>query len=266
MQNTEGGATVWDFIREHLTHLPIHLRKGNATTQVVERRAKILYDRMISFYILNGINVPLDAAAFQQGLSERFVERDSMFFTEIQALQYEQKKSQHPEFIQMSLFDKIETDEEAVLWLKDRLNKKIQTRQDIYTDYIKLQTTTKSKGRLPELDEILSDNFIKMGDDRWRVPDVNEISDLELVRKQKLLKEFRKYAEEASRSKRLKDVRLEALREGFHDCWERKLWDNIVQVGSRIPDELLYEDEKLYMYFEIAQGMAGKMDKGTLFG
>ena len=66
--------------------------------------------------------------------------------------------------------------------------------------------------------------------------------------------------------KRLKDVRLEALREGFHDCWERKLWDNIVQVGSRIPDELLYEDEKLYMYFEIAQGMAGKMDKGTLFG
>ena len=191
MQNTEGGATVWDFIREHLTHLPIHLRKGNATTQVVERSAKILYDRMISFYILNGINVPLDAAAFQQGLSERFVERDSMFFTETQALQYDQKKSQHPEFIQMSLFDKIETEEEAVLWLKDRLNKKIQTRQDIYTDYIKLQTTTKSKGRLPELDEILLDNFIKMGDDRWRVPDVNEISDLELVRKQKLLKELK---------------------------------------------------------------------------
>lgn len=266
MQNTEGGATVWDFIREHLTHLPIHLRKGNATTQVVERSAKILYDRMISFYILNGINVPLDAAAFQQGLSERFVERDSMYFTETQALQYEQKKAQHPEFIQMSLFEKIETEEEAVLWLRDRLSKKIQTRQDIYTDYIKLQTTAKSKGRLPELDEILIDNFIKMGDDRWRVPDVNEISDLELVRKQKLLKEFRKYAEEASRSKRLKDVRLEALRAGFHDCWERKLWDNIVQVGSRIPDELLYEDEKLYMYFEIAQGMAGKGDKGTLFG
>lgn len=221
---------------------------------------------MISFYILNGLSVPLDATAFQQGLKERFVERNDMFFTETQALEYEQKKAQHPEFIQMSLFEKIETEEEAVLWLRDRLNKKPQTRQDIYTDYIKLQSNTKTKGRLPELDEILSDNFLEMPDHRWRVPDVNELSDLELVRKQKLLREFRKYAEDTSRSKRLKDVRLEALRAGFHDCWERKSWDNIVKVGNHIPEELLYEDEKLYLYFEIAQGMAGKTDKGTLFG
>ena len=37
--------SVWDFITEHLAHLPVHIERGNATTSVVERSPKILYSR-----------------------------------------------------------------------------------------------------------------------------------------------------------------------------------------------------------------------------
>jgi DNA modification methylase len=42
-------VAVWDFVREHLNHLPIHLKKNDSTTIVVERSAKILFDRLITF-------------------------------------------------------------------------------------------------------------------------------------------------------------------------------------------------------------------------
>ena len=72
---------VWDFVEELLCHLPVHLQKGNKTTAVVERSPKILFDRVISYYVQHGYPVAMNAADFQRGLRERFVERDGMFFT-----------------------------------------------------------------------------------------------------------------------------------------------------------------------------------------
>lgn len=40
--------SVWNFITEHLQHLPVHIENGNSTTSIVERNHKILYDRLIS--------------------------------------------------------------------------------------------------------------------------------------------------------------------------------------------------------------------------
>ena len=65
--------SVWDFITEHLAHLPVHIERGNATTSVVERSPKILYDRLISYYVQHGYQIPMDAQEFQAGLRERFI-------------------------------------------------------------------------------------------------------------------------------------------------------------------------------------------------
>src|SRR5699024_3221190 len=65
-QNTD--VAVWDFVEEHLNHLPIHLVKDNATTAIIERSPKILFDRLIAFYVQKGLPVPIDAGAFQKGL------------------------------------------------------------------------------------------------------------------------------------------------------------------------------------------------------
>ena len=49
VQMTNNHEGVWTFITEHLLHLPIHLKKDNSTTSIIERNPKILYDRLISF-------------------------------------------------------------------------------------------------------------------------------------------------------------------------------------------------------------------------
>ena len=75
-KQSDDKENVWNFMNEHLDHLPIHIQKENATTSIVERSPKILFDRLISYYVQKGLAIPLDASAFQLGLRERFIERD----------------------------------------------------------------------------------------------------------------------------------------------------------------------------------------------
>ena len=46
---------------------------------------------------LRSLPVPIDAGKFQQGLRERFIERDGMFFTNEQVQKYDKKKKENPE-------------------------------------------------------------------------------------------------------------------------------------------------------------------------
>lgn len=91
-QNQNTDIAVWDFVEEHLKHLPVHLVKENSTTAIIERSPKILFDRLIAFYVQKGLPVPIDAGKFQQGLRERFIETDGMFFTAEQAAEYDKKE------------------------------------------------------------------------------------------------------------------------------------------------------------------------------
>ena len=268
--DTEGSlptVRVWDFIREHLKHLPVHLRKDDSTTEVVERKAKILYDRLVAFYIMRGQHVPIDASDFQTGLKSRFREDHDMYFDDEQWAMYEAKRAAHPNFIQLSLFEKIETEEEAVLWLKDKLTREPLEIGDLQNDYKKLTTESQAKKgqkKLPELQTVLKDYFIET-DDKWRIPDPTNAADIQQKRKDRLLKDFRRYIEEATGSKRLKDVRIEVLRVGFMDCFERQAWETMLKVGGKIPEDLLYEDERLYNFYQTAESRFKAQPKATLF-
>ena len=248
-QNTD--IAVWDFVEEHLNHLPIHLVKDNSTTAIIERSPKILFDRLIAFYVQKGLPVPIDAGAFQKGLRERFVERDGMFFTNEQVQEYDKKKAENPEFIQLSIL--VSSEQDGVLWLKNVLTEKSLAYQDIHPLWMQALAGVRKGDVIPELADMLEENFLKDEQGKWYVPDPENEVDLEKLRTKRLLKQFEVYKTETAKPKgKIKEVRVEALRAGFNQSYQNKDFKTIVQIGDRIPNNLLMEDEVLLQFYDIA--------------
>jgi DNA modification methylase len=111
--------------------------------------------------------------------------------------------------------------------------------------------------------------------DRWYVPDPGKAGDLEKLRENALLREFWEYlppgykpaAPESPqavlpgfeappapvpRGKKMKVIRLEAVRAGFKHCWQNKDYRTIIAVAQRIPETALQEDAKLLMWYDQA--------------
>ncbi|MGO3155753.1 MAG: DNA methyltransferase [Mesonia sp.] len=251
-QHKTSEVGIWDFVEEHLAHLPIHLVKENATTAIIERSPKILFDRLIAFYVQKSLPVPIDAGKFQQGLRERFVARDGMFFTEEQVQEYDKKKAENPEFIQLSIL--VSSEQDGVLWLKNLLSENKLTYQDIQPQWMQALAGVRKGDVIPELADILEENFLKNEAGQWYVPDAENEADLEKLRNKRLLKQFAAYQEQArnSKKKKLKEIRVEALRAGFKYNYQNKDFKDIVEIGDRIPNNLLMEDEVLLQFYDIA--------------
>jgi hypothetical protein len=251
--NKDSNSTlaIWEFIEEHLNHLPIHLTKENATSAIIERSPKILFDRLIAFYVQRCLPVPIDAGNFQLGLKEHFLERDGMFFTDEQVHEYDTKKSENPQFIQLSIL--VSSEQDGVLWLKNLLSEKSRSYQDIQPLWMQALAGVRKGDIIPELADILEENFLKDSNGKWYVANPENESDLEKLRNKRLLKQFDAYKEETSKPKgKIKEARVEALRVGFKQCYQEKDFKTIVQIGDRIPNNLLMEDEVLLQFYDIA--------------
>ena len=274
--------SVWEFIRTHLRQLPIFVSKADAIEAVAERQDYLLFDRMVAFHVLRGITVPLSAAEFHEALSQRFAHRDRMYFLPDQVVKYDQQRAKARQIIQLDLF--VKDEETAIQWLRQQLDKRPQSFQDIHPSYIselggwakhektlELSTLLKEnflhyngRGEVPaQLHAYLSTNFRdlrKLPKDaltlrmkakgRWYVPDPRSAGDLEKRREQALLREFKEYQD--SEQRRLRVFRLEAIRAGFHRAWQAKDYATIVSVAAKIPDNVLQEDPKLLMWFDQA--------------
>lgn len=251
-QHRNSDIGIWDFVAEHLEHLPIHLVSGNSTTAIIERSPKILFDRLIAFYVQRSLPVPIDAGKFQQGLRERFIERDGMFFTNEQVQEYDRKKAAVPNFVQLSIF--VANEQDAIYWLRHILEKEPKTEQDLHPLWMKEVAGNMRKGdTLPEMRTILEENYLKNDKGQWYLPDPENEADLEKLRTKRLLKQFEAYKTEASKPKsKIKEARVEALRAGFKQCYQEKDFKTIVQIGDRIPNNLLMEDEVLLQFYDIA--------------
>jgi hypothetical protein len=106
---------------------------------------------------------------------------------------------------------------------------------------------------LPELKQILEENFIKELNGVWRKPNMQDDIDLELIRYKSLIKEFHVYVEVARKPQgKIKEARVEALRAGFKHCYQQKDFETIIAVGNRIPQNLLSEDDMLLQFYDIA--------------
>lgn len=276
---TEEG--VWDFVRTHLKYLPVTKQQGALLQFVPERDPRILFDQMVAYYVRKGYPVPISSQEFQIGLSQRFIERDGMFFLPDQVAEYDRKKMTTGELKQMAMF--VSDEASAIQWLRQLIKEKPQTFSDINPQFMQqLGGWSKNEAQL-DLRELLNQNFlcydgkgpvpeqihaylstnwkelrnllkddpalVTKARDRWYVPDPNKAGDLEKLREKALLKEFEEYKEV---KKKLKVFRLEAVRAGFKKAWQERDYAVIVAVADKIPNNVLEEDPKLLMWYDQA--------------
>lgn len=281
-----GGSedSAWDFVRTHLEYLPIVKLKSSELEFIAERDPRIIFDRMIAWFVRHNTPVPLSSQEFQDGLRSRFPERDGMVFLPEQVTEYDKKRAQAAQAPQMELF--VSDERSAIDWLADYLKRRPSTYQEIHPEFTsQLGAGWKKHEARPELMALLENNFLKYDDgtgevpsqihsylstnhkdlrgleksaprliakakDRWYLPDPNKAQDLEKKREKALLKEFQAY--QAFTGRRLKEFRLEVLRSGFKDAWGKKDYQTIIAVANKIPDEALQEDEKLLLWYDQA--------------
>lgn len=277
---TEEG--VWDFVRTHLKYLPVTKRQGDLLQFIPERDPRILFDQMVAYYVRKGYAVPISSQEFQVGLSQRFVERDGMYYLPDQVAEYDRMK-----MASGGLYETIEMfvkDEASMIqWLRQLLKQKPQTFADINPQFMQqLGGWSKNEAQL-DLRELLNQNFlcydgkgpvpeqihaylssnwkdlrnlskddptlVAKAIDRWYVPDPNKAGDLEKLREKALLKEFEEYKQA---KKKLKVFRLEAVRAGFKKAWQERDYQTIISVAEKIPSKILEEDPKLLMWYDQA--------------
>jgi hypothetical protein len=284
-----GGSeeSAWDFVRSHLRYLPtVKLQEGQLE-QVVEREPRIIFDRLVAWFVRHNFPVPLSSQEFQAGLVQRFAERDGMVFLPDQVTEYDKRRHQIARALQMELF--IADERSAIDWLTDFLKKCPSTYQEVHPEFIQqLGTGWKKHEAKPELSDLLEGNFLcydpksrdgyevpsqihsylstnwadmrnldktdprlkKKATGRWYVPNPNKAREMEMIRDKSLLKEFETYR--AHKGQRLKVFRLEAMRAGFRNAWANKDYATIIQVAKKVPEEALQEDEKLLLWYDQA--------------
>ena len=249
---SEDGA--WAFVSTHLKQLPIFVSRDGRSEVIAERQGHLLYDRMVAFHVQRGYPVPLSSAEFQAGLHQRFPERDGMFFLSGQVSEYDRKRLEVKQVEQYELF--VSDEKSAIQWVRRELSEKPMTYMDLQPLFMKEAQRVWEKHEQPlELRVILEQNFVEDKNEKWRVPDPKREADLEQVRHRFLLKEFQEYL---GTKGKLKVVRMEALRAGFKDCWQKKDYTTIIQIAKRVPEAAIEEDQALLMYFDNASLLAGE--------
>ncbi|MFO7295455.1 MAG: DNA methyltransferase [Clostridia bacterium] len=246
LENAGSEEAVWDFVRQHLEQLPVVIENNGRLEVIAERQAYLLFDRMVAYHVVNGIPVPMDASEFYKGLKERFIERDGMYFLPDQVNQYDEKRLKMDiDSVQLSF---VVTDEKsAIQWLYRELSTP-QTYQEIQPKFIK-ELHQQRYEKMPELKEILEENFLQNEEGKWYVPDLTKASDLAKLRQKRLLKEFEEYAKGTGK---LKVFRMEAIRAGFEKCWKERDFATIVKVARRLPESVVQEDPAVLMYYDNA--------------
>ena len=274
---------LWDFVRTHLGYLPVVKKQSNELVKIPERDQRILFDQVVAYFVRNLRDVPISSKEFQVGLAERFAERDGMIFLPEQVIEYDKARMSSSQLKQLTIF--VDDEASAIEWLRQRLNEKTQTYQDIQPKFInELSGWKKSEKQLelsklleqnflkyegigplpPQIHSYLSSNFkemrnlpnddpqlIKKAKDRFYVPNPDREEDLQKLRDRDLLKQFDEYKNYEGR--KLKTVRMEAVRCGFKKSWKERDYSTIIQVAEKIPQNLLQEDQKLLMWYDQAQ-------------
>lgn len=241
--------TAWSYVRQYLDNLPIAVVKNGTIELIAERQAFLLFDRMVAYHIMNGISVPLDATAFYRGLDEKFLKRDEMYFLADQVNEYDTARIVNDvEIIEFQLF--VTNEKSAIAWLYQQLVAP-QTYAELQPKFMQEIKTIDKYEAIPELSVLLDDSFLQDDKGKWYIPDRTKEADIAKLREKKLLKEFEGYL--ATKGK-LKLFRTEAIWVGFAKLWADKNYKLIVETADRLPEDIIQEDDKLLMYYDLSLG------------
>lgn len=284
---TSSPEGAWAFATEHLGHVPIFYSVDGIADVIAERTAQVLHDRMVAFHVQRQLSVPLSTAEFLGGLNQRYPERDGMYFLPTQVAEYDRKRNTAAELRQLSLF--VTDEASAIQWVRRELQDKPRSFQDLQPAFMREIQNWAKHEQTVELKEILrqncilydgngpvpsqihsylSTNFKELRNltkddsaltakaaDRWYVPDPGKQGDLEKLREKALLTEFETYKQ--AKERKLKLFRTEAVRAGFKAAYEGQDYKTIVSVAAKLPENVLQEDEKLLMYYDVASMRLG---------
>jgi predicted RNA methylase len=276
-KGTEDG--VWDFVRTHLRQLPAFVSKNGNVEVIAERQPYLLFDRMVAFHVQRSVTVPLSVGEFFSGLSERFAERDGMYFLPDQVAGYDQKRMKASEVRQLEIF--VRNEKSAIQWLRQQLQDRPQTFQEIHPQFMREIAGWEKHESPVELRDLLEQNFLHYDGldevpsqihrylstnfhdlrnlskdapalrakarDRYYVPDPTKEADVQKSREKALLREFGEYR--TSNQKKFRVFRLEAIRTGFRSAWQQNDYDSILDVAEKIPEDVLQEDAMLLMWY-----------------
>ena len=284
---TSSPEGAWAFVTEHLGHVPIFSSIEGVADVIAERTAQVLHDRMVAFHVQRQLSVPLSSAEFLAGLNQRFPERDGMYFLAAQVVGYDRKRNTAAEVRQLSLFV---TDEASTIeWVRRELQDKPRSFQDLQPVFMREIQNWAKHEQTVELRDILRQNYIHYDGsgpvpsqihsylstnfkvlrnlakdepslmakaaDRWYVPHPSKQIDLEKLREKSLLTEFETYKQ--AKERKLKLFRTEAVRAGFKAAYDGQDYKTIVSVAAKLPENVLHEDEKLLMYYDVASMRLG---------
>lgn len=279
---TVSGDSVWSFISEHLANVPIFVGRAGGADTIAERTPQMLHDRMIAFFVQHRVAVPISGPEFLAGLDERYPLRDGMYFLHGQVTEYDRKRTTVGELRQLDLF--VSDEASATQWVRQQLHNKPQSFQELQPTFMQQLQAWAKHEKMVELKEILELNFFcydgsgpvpsqihsylstnykslrnldkddpelkAKAIERWYVPDPKKEGDLEKLRMRSLLKEFETYRD--SKSRKIKQFRTEAVRAGFKQCYDDREYQVIVEVAAKLPEQVVQEDEKLLMYYDVA--------------
>jgi DNA modification methylase/predicted RNA-binding Zn-ribbon protein involved in translation (DUF1610 family) len=236
-----------DFVAQHLAQLPVAAN--------IERTQEMLYSKYLAYYVQRGYQVAYNSEQFYRALPQwGFVEIDGYWFAnETQANEYEKRKAKlaapkgKHALQQQQLF--ISNEKSARRWIWNFLETP-QTYDAIYTAFVQALQT--SEDDIPELQEMLDEGFVRTNG-RWKRPDALTREELEQRRRARLLRQFDEYLKAAKRGQRLKEVRKEAVLEGFTEAYRGGRFNDIMTMGRKLPSRLVEESPDLRDFIEIAE-------------
>ncbi|WP_302820454.1 DNA methyltransferase [Fusobacterium ulcerans] len=239
-----------EFVKQQLNHLPIEPN--------VERTEQMLYSKMLAHYIENGFKIKYNSQNFFELLENNFVELDGYWFDESEVLRYNKWKSKQGNLDKikelknagMILF--INNEKTALQWIYQFLNEP-KSYSDILTSY-NMIVDSKSKDEIPELREMLDNNFFTE-EGKYRRPYTrDERKQLKKSREKELEKAWEKILDRAKNEKnKIKTVRKEAVEYGFKKCYDKENYQDIILVGKKLHDSILEENSDITEFIEIAE-------------
>jgi len=245
-----GENLEFEFVEQFLSVLPV---KG-----FIERTDKMLYSKMLAYYIQKGYEIRYDAKSFYNLLNQNFATEDGFWFTANQINSYlEYKKKLKLEGIDEvksgSVFLFVTDEKSALVWLFSFLSEP-KSFSEISIAFNQLANI--QGDNVPELRDVLEQNFISENENYRRpksTPEYNQISE---KREKILQKEFEGLLIKAKTEKaKIKIVRKEALSYGFEMCYKAKRFDDILTIAKKLDKTILENSSELNDFVEAAEIM-----------
>jgi len=236
------------FISEFLSNLP--------SKPIIERTEKMLYSKMVAYYIQRGYEIKYDAKSFYSLLKNNFIEEYGFWFTSDQINSYiEYKKyaklNDIEEIRSGGLFLFVSDEKSALVWLHNFLNQP-KSFSDVSVAFNQLANI--QDDQVPELRDLLEENFVFDGGIYRRPKSEEEHNQITDKRQKHLWKEFETILIQAqTERKKIKEVRKEALAYGFERCYKDKRFKDILTIASKLHPSILENSGDLTDFVEAAE-------------